>query len=489
VLDGLPVPFLLLLDLVVVVAAHVFDVVDLALLAAHVGFAEGALGAAEVGGLALGLAGGPVELARLLEVLGVVGGDADCVGLDDHPGVLGAGREGQRAAVELVVELDALADLHGVGDLVLVVEQLADVDARVALLEAVAGEHVEGEGLERRVLDADVVLEEHADDRVFAGAVGVRALEEHLRLERLAHAVHGVVRLAVEDDLLGGLLVADLAGHGAEALLLVDGLERDEVLLDHHLDVDFVEVDVRAEVDDLEEVDGGQVDGRLVLAVVAAALPVGAEAAVVPVLVAPGRGHRQDPLGLHDVLHALDLLDVVLGLVLLRAAARVAQRLLHGALPLLLLRLARRAEFPGRVRVLDLEAGLGPAAGHHLPHVLHRDLPEHRHVLLELREVQREATEAELETALAGHLLAAFREERVDQELVLLVLDFLLLLVHVERLLRGVDAVELECVLLEHWFFFFIGWYFEFEVLVGDAQPAFGQDGIVDCIRCIPDAV
>lgn len=221
----------------------------------------------------------------------------------------------------------------------------------------------------------------------------------------------------------------------------------------------------------------------------AAALPIGPEAAVVPVLVAPGRGHRQDPLGLHDVLVALDLLDVVLGLVLLGAAARVAQRLLHGALPLLLLRLAGRAELPGRVRVLDLEARLGPAAGHHLPHVLHRDLPEHRHVLLELREVQREAAEAELEAALAGHFLAALGEERVDQELVLLVLDFPLLCVHVERLLRGVDAVELECVLLEDRFLFVVGRNFELEVLVGDAQPPFGQDGVVDRVRRVPDAV
>jgi len=246
VFDGFPVSFFLLLDLVVVVAAHVFDVVDLAFFAGHVSFAVGALGAAEVGGLAVGPTGGPLEFAGLLEVLGLVGGDADGVGLDDHPGVLGARRERQRAAVELVVELDALADLHRVRDVVLVVEELADVDACVAFVEAVPGEHVEGEGFEGLVLDAHVVLEEHADDRVFAGAVGVRALEEHLRFERVAHSIDGVVRLAVEHDFPGGVLVADLAGHGAEALLGVDRVERDEVLFNDHLDVDFAEVDVRA---------------------------------------------------------------------------------------------------------------------------------------------------------------------------------------------------------------------------------------------------
>jgi len=164
---------------------------------------------------------------------------------------------------------------------------------------------------------------------------------------------------------------------------------------------------------------------------VAAALPVGPEAAVVPVLIAPGRGHGQDPLGLHDVLHALDFLDVVLGLVLLGAAARVAQRLLHGTLPLLLLCLAGRAQLPSRVRVLDLEARLGAAARHDLLDVLHRDLPENRHVLLKLREVERQAAEAEVETALARDFLAAFGEDRIDEEFVLFVVDFFLLIVHV----------------------------------------------------------
>lgn len=95
----------------------------------------------------------------------------------------------------------------------------------------------------------------------------------------------------MEHHLVGSLLVANLTRHGSEGLLLVQGLQSNKVLLNDHLHVDFLKFDVCTQVDDLEDVSAGQVDGRLVLAVVAPALPVGAETAVVPVLVAPRRGH------------------------------------------------------------------------------------------------------------------------------------------------------------------------------------------------------
>lgn len=159
----------------------------------------------------------------------------------------------------------------------------------------------------------------------------------------------------MEHHLVGSLLVANLTRHGSEGLLLVQWLQSNKVLLNDHLHVDFLKFDVCTQVDDLEDVSAGQVDGRLVLAVVASALPVGAETAVVPVLVAPGGWHGQDPLGLHDVVHAFDFLDVVLGFLLLGAAAGVAQGLLDCAVPLLFLCFAGCAQLPGDVGVLDFE--------------------------------------------------------------------------------------------------------------------------------------
>jgi len=175
------------------VTTHIFDLLNFTLFPHHIFFTLRSLSTSEVSGLSLSLTRSPEEFSCLLEILCLVSSDADSVRLDNHPGVLSARREWQRTTVELVIKLEGLANLHRVWFVVLVVEQVADVDACVTFVQAVSTQHVEGELLEGDVLHTNVVFLQHADDCILACTVRVCTLEQDLHLQRLAVPVHSVV--------------------------------------------------------------------------------------------------------------------------------------------------------------------------------------------------------------------------------------------------------------------------------------------------------
>lgn len=157
----------------------------------------------------------------------------------------------------------------------------------------------------------------------------------------------GVVRVVVEHNVCGAVRISDLGCHESEPLVFVHGVECYIVPLHDHFGVSLPEFDGCAGGEHRQCVDGRQVDGRLVVAVPAPALPVGAEVVVVPVLVAPRGGHGQDPLRLDDVVLAHQLVHGRAGHRRFgRTLAGLAHGLLDRAVPLLRLRLARPANGP-----------------------------------------------------------------------------------------------------------------------------------------------
>lgn len=218
-------------------------------------------------------------------------------------------------------------------------EEVAQVELVVCtFVFAVAVEHVPSEFLEERVMCVDFLVLKHGDHRTFAGFAAVVESLENLRLNHGLLAVDGMVTLVVQDDMGGSVHVANLRGHQAETFVLVFGLQRDVVLLNHHFPICLPELDGGAGVDLRQLFYWRQVDGRLVLTVPAAALPVGTQIVIIPVHVAPRRRHRQDPLRLDDVELARQLRHRTPRLRRLRfALARHAHRLLDRALPFLLL--------------------------------------------------------------------------------------------------------------------------------------------------------
>lgn len=255
------------------VTLAVLDVLDLA---AFVLLGESEVSAPVVG-VAEESACAPVDVAHFLEHFDVVVGQADALLLDDDPDVLVARRERDGSTLELVVEFDGVAQFDGVLVCVLVNKHFAQVNACVATLLVVAILQVPHEGLQDGVLLVDFDVEKNGDNGLLAGLGRVVGSPDDLSFQVVSEAVDGVVGSLVEDYLGGSLDVADLARHEAEALFGVLRHKGHEVLVNDKLRVCLPELDVSAHVDFLQTLGGRQVDGTLVLAVPASALPVGTE--------------------------------------------------------------------------------------------------------------------------------------------------------------------------------------------------------------------
>lgn len=181
------------------------------------------------------------------------------------------------------------------------------------------------------------------------------------------------------------------------------------------------------------------------LSIPAAALPVGTQRVLVPIFVAPGGRHGQDPLGLDDVLGAHQTVEApFLGGSAGLAIARFAHSLADCTLPLLLFGCAGCTEFPflAGVRVHG-HARVGSSL-FNLFDVFNTEVSNHSHVFLELREVQRETGKSEVETSFARHGVGgAVLVEGVDQLAILLLnSSFVFLVFKVDGVLRSCFALE-----------------------------------------------
>lgn len=95
--------------------------------------------------------------------------------------------------------------------------------------------------------------------------------------------------------------IPNLTRHQTKPFIFILGIQRNIILLDNHLAICLPELNGSPSVDLRQPVNRRQVNRRLIHAVPAPTLPVSPQVVVVPVDVAPGGGHGQDPLRFDDV--------------------------------------------------------------------------------------------------------------------------------------------------------------------------------------------
>lgn len=116
--------------------------------------------------------------------------------------------------------------------------------------------------------------------------------------------IYRVITLMMKYHMRCPIHIPNLRSHQPEPLLFIRGLQCDIILLDNHLPVRLPKLNGSPSTQLRQPFDVRQVDWRLILPIPAPALPVSPAVVLVPLFVAPGRGHGEDPLRFDDVVLA-----------------------------------------------------------------------------------------------------------------------------------------------------------------------------------------
>lgn len=276
-------------------------------------------------------------------------------------------------------------------------------------------------------------VHQHADHGLLADVSLGRSFVQNLDFHGVPFAHHDVIRRSVEHhldcllrDAFGGQDGTEVIGPDAQQVFVVDQLEPCVIegvgLSLVHDDGLFLLFAVGL---------AWQVDGGLALPLETLAVPLMSNLVVVPLLVADGRWQGNNPQRLDNLLFFFDNVFVVIIWF-----ARTSQSLLDGAGPLVLLLTTSCAQHPVVLLIVHYAEAVARAGGGlHILKVLDGHCSDHSHVLFDLRKVQVETAQTELEAALAGHRRhGAFFVRGVDHQAVFLTHE------HLEALVLGVDG-------------------------------------------------